>query len=192
MSLSQRFVIDELLAVYPFGQHRCVLDVGGGQGGWVSELAEHAPHLKLKLFDLPPVAALAQERIERRQLADRITTHPGSFTQDALPLGADLVTLLRVAHDHSDAVVRVLLKAIWTALPPGGHLLLAEPMAQPDGQPALGDPYFHFYLLAMGEGRLRTAAELTALMSEAGFAPIRRIANPMTLHASVLLGQKRL
>jgi demethylspheroidene O-methyltransferase len=54
----------------------------------------------------------------------------------------------------------------------------------------VSDPYFHFYLLAMGSGRLRTAQALTALMQEAGFTHIQAIANPMPLHAGLLLGQK--
>lgn len=194
MSSSQRFVIEELLASYPFSRHRRVLDVGGGQGGWVMELARREPSLELMLFDLPGVAAIARERIAQHALADRITVHGGSFTQDALPTGADLVTLLRVAHDHPDDVVRTVLKAIYMALPSGGSLLLAEPMAQSDadspGKPAVSDPYFHFYLLAMGSGRLRTAKELSRLMSEAGFTGIRAISNPMPLHAGLLIGQK--
>jgi demethylspheroidene O-methyltransferase len=191
MSSSQKFLIEELLAVYPFGRHRCVLDVGGGQGGWVCELARREPALSLMLFDLPPVAALARQRIEQAGLTDRITAYGGSFTADPLPQGADLVTLLRVAHDHSDEVVRGLLQAIYRALPVGGSLLLAEPMAQPGGRPALSDPYFHFYLLAMGAGRLRTASELGALMQAAGFSKVKALPNPMPLHASLLLGQKR-
>lgn len=189
MASSQRFVIEELLASYPFARHRKVLDVGGGQGGWVSELARHQPGLELMLFDLPPVAELAREKIAQAGLSTRITAHGGSFTEDALPRGADLVTLLRVAHDHPDEVVRMLLRAIHDALEPGGTLLLAEPMAQAQGQ-ATGDAYFHFYLMAMGEGRLRTAAQLHTLMAEAGFVSLGRIANPMPLHASLLTGQK--
>ena len=42
----------------------------------------------------------------------------------------------------------------------------------------------------MGEGRLRTAAQLHGLMAEAGFVDLRQIPNPMPLHASLLTGQK--
>ena len=66
MSTSQRFVIEELLSAYPFAEHRVVLDVGGGMGGWVSALAQRHTHLQLKLFDLPPVAALAAENVQRQ------------------------------------------------------------------------------------------------------------------------------
>ena len=142
------------------------------------------------LFDLPPVAALAQARMQQLGVADRVTVLGGSFISDPLPQGADLVTLVRVAHDHPDAVVKALLSSIYKSLPRGGRLLLAEPMAQPPGAQSLGDAYFHFYLLAMGSGRLRSAQELRQLILEAGFDAVEQLSNPMPLHTSLLLGQK--
>ncbi len=190
MARSQRFLVDELLAAYPFDEHRCVMDVGGGLGAWISALAAHAPGLDLKLFDLPPVAQLARARLMQAGLGARVQVHGGSFEHDALPTGADLITLLRVAHDHPDAVVRHLLASIHAALPVGGTLVLAEPMADPDGAPAAGDAYYHFYLLAMGAGRLRTPGELMALMAEAGFGHLELVPNPMPLHGRILVGHK--
>ncbi len=191
MSASQRFVIEELLASYDFSAHRQVLDIGGGKGGWVLALAQKVPGLKLHLMDLPPVAALAAERMEKAGVSDRVTVHGGSFISNALPGGVDLVTLVRVAHDHPDAVVKALLTKIYQMLPSGGRLLLAEPMAQPPGEKPVGDAYFHFYLLAMGSGRLRSPDELRSLMLEAGFESVEPVANPMPLHTRMLLGQKR-
>lgn len=190
MATSQRYVIEELLASYDFSQHHCVMDVGGGQGGWITALGQHHTQLQLMLFDLPPVAALAQARFEANGLGRRAIAHGGSFISDSLPKGADLVTLVRVAHDHPDATVKALLKSIHQALPVGGMLLLAEPMAQATGAHSVGDAYFHFYLLAMGSGRLRSPEELTSLLKEAGFASVVNIANPMPLHTRLLLAQK--
>ena len=190
MSASQPFVVDEILASYRFDDHRCVLDVGGGQGTFLSRLSSHATHLQLRLFDLPEVAALAQANFARQGLGQRAQAHPGSFLEDPLPRGADLVTLIRVAHDHPDADVRTLLAAIYQALPPGGTLLLSEPMAQEPGDAPQGDAYFHFYLLAMGAGRLRTPGELMAMMAEAGFGHLEVVPNHMPLQTQILIGRK--
>jgi demethylspheroidene O-methyltransferase len=191
MSASQRFVIEELLASYDFSVHRQVLDIGGGKGGWVLALAHKVPSLKLNLMDLPPVAALAAERMDKAGVSNRVTVHGGSFISNALPVGSDLVTLVRVAHDHPDAVVKALLSKIYQMLPSGGRLLLAEPMAQPPGEKPVGDVYFHFYLLAMGSGRLRSPEELRGLMLGAGFESVEPVSNPMPLHTRLLLAQKR-
>lgn len=190
MSASQPFVVDEVLATYDFAQHRCVLDVGGGQGTFVGRMASSCPQLTLQLFDLPQVAKLAQDNFKKNAISDRATAFGGDFLHDSLPLGADLVTLIRVAHDHPDAHVRTILRAIHNALPPGGTLLIAEPMAQPPTEKPLGDAYFHFYLLAMGAGRLRTVAELSAMMAEAGFSRIASLPNPVPLQTRILIGKK--
>ena len=192
MAESQGFVVHEILSSYFFGEHRCVLDVGAGQGRFVSALARHAPHLQLQMFDLPPVLAQAGERLAQAGLRERVQLHPGSFIDDPLPTGADLITLVRVAHDHPDAVVRLILQKAFAALPPGGVLLIAEPMAQAaDAQPDhQADAYYHFYLMAMGAGRLRSVQEFTALLREAGFTAIEQVPNAMPIHGQLVLGRK--
>ncbi len=190
MSASQPFVVDEVLATYSFANHRCVLDVGGGLGTFVSRLAGHAAHLKLKLFDLPQVAELAQDDFKKRLLSDRIEAFGGDFLKDALPNGADLITLVRVAHDHPDAHVNSILRSIFKALPAGGTLLLTEPMAQASHEAPLGDAYFHFYLLAMGSGRLRSVQELSDMILAAGFVSVDVLDNPMPLQTRILVGTK--
>jgi demethylspheroidene O-methyltransferase len=194
MAASQGFVVQEILTSYFFDEHRCVLDVGAGRGRFVSELAAHAPHLKFKMFDLPPVLALASEGLQSKGLSERVALHPGSFLDDPLPEGADLITLVRVAHDHPDAVVLQLLRKAHDALPVGGAILLAEPMAQSEQEAgpadASVDAYFHFYLLAMGDGRLRSPQELMALMKEASFTHLELVPNAMPIHARILVGRK--
>ena len=194
MASSQEFVVQEILTSYYFEEHRCVLDVGAGKGRFASELALYAQHLQLKLFDLPPVLELAKANFQSKGLLERLSLCPGNFLHDPLPTGADLVTLVRVAHDHPDEVVQQLLQKIYDALPVGGALLLAEPMAQNHSHGLGGatqtDAYFHFYLLAMGAGRLRTPQELMRMMSVAGFGSIEQVPNPMPIHAQILLGRK--
>lgn len=97
---------------------------------------------------------------------------------------------MRVAHDHPDEHLKTILSAIHAALPQGGTLLLAEPMAQAVGEPPLGDAYFHFYLLAMGSGRLRSVQELMEMLAEAGFSNIELLPNPMPMQTRILVARK--
>ena len=170
MGASQAMVAEQALAAYDVRQHRVLLDVGGGDGSFLVAAGRRAAGLRLVLFDLPAVAALAEERFAGAGLAVRATVHPGNFRRDPLPAGADLISFVRVLHDHDDETVRHLLRAARAALAPGGTLLVIEPMAQTAGAEAMGDAYFGFYLLAMGSGTPRSAARLQAMLREAGFA----------------------
>ena len=59
MAASQAMVAEEVLASYRVGRHRCLLDVGGGDGSFLVAVAARAPALRLALFDLAPVCELA-------------------------------------------------------------------------------------------------------------------------------------
>ena len=192
MAESQGFLVREILDSYFFDEHRVVLDVGAGLGRFVSALAQHAAHLQLQMFDLPAVLAQAQQRLTQNGLDQRVSLHPGSFLNDPLPKGADLITLVRVLHDHPDDVVRLILQKAHEALPPGGVLLVAEPMAQQTQVPTDdgADAYYHFYLMAMGAGRLRSVQEMAALLGEAGFVAIEKVPNAMPIHGQLVLGRK--
>ena len=190
MSVSQTLVAHEILDAYPLQRHKHLLDIGGGEGAFLIQAAARSEQLELSLFDLPAVAARAQEKLVQAGLGKRALACGGDFFNEALPQGADLATLIRVVHDHDDARVAMLLKAAHAALCPGGTLLLAEPMAATPGAQAMGDAYFGFYLLAMGRGQPRTAEKLTALLQSAGFVEVRLLPNRMTLQTRILLARR--
>ena len=187
MAATQPAVAADLLAAYPVGRHRRLLDVGGGEGAFLEAAGRAAPRVELALFDLPAVVERARERLGRAGLLARTTLHGGDFLRDAAPPGADLITLVRILHDHDDAGVATLLRAMRAALPPEGTLLIGEPMSGGGRPERVGDVYFAFYLLAMGRGRARSPAELTAMLREAGFSRVRslRMRTPFLLRALV-------
>jgi demethylspheroidene O-methyltransferase len=190
MSASQPLVADQILDAYSLAPHRCLLDVGGGEGRFLASAARRAPGLKLMLFDLPAVAERAKAQLANQGLDGRATCFGGSFFGDALPRGADVASLVRVIHDHDDAAALAIVRAVHDALPPGGVLMLAEPMAGTPGSEAVGDAYFGFYLLAMGSGRARSVQELTALLQAAGFEAVRQVPTRMPLQTGLLLARR--
>ena len=189
MASSLPLVAAELLAVYRFGRHRCLLDLGGGDGAFLSAVAATAPDVRLLLFDLPAVADRARARFAREGLTDRALAYGGDIRSGPWPEGADIVSLIRVIHDHDDTAALAILRGARHALPPGGTLLVAEPMAGTPGARTVG-AYFEFYLLAMGSGRPRTAAELAALMRQAGFARVRALATHQPMLVRLLVAQR--
>jgi demethylspheroidene O-methyltransferase len=143
----------------------------------------------MSLFDLPPVAANAQQRFQNAGISNRAQAHGGNFLADALPTGADIVSLVRVIHDHDDERASKILSSIRRALPTGGTLVLAEPMSGTPGAEAMGDAYFGFYLLAMGRGQARTAEQLSDLLKKAGFGKIRLLPTRIPLQVRMLVAE---
>ena len=189
MAASQPMVAEQVLEAFDFSRYRQLLDIGGGQGAFVAEVASRHPALALAIFDLPPVAATAIPLLAARGLG-RVAVHGGSFRDDALPGGADLISLVRILHDHDDGVVTALLAKIHAALPAGGCLLVAEPMAGTPGAEAMGDAYFGLYLWAMGSGRPRTAAAYRKMLASAGFFRTREVRTALPMVTRLLVAER--
>jgi demethylspheroidene O-methyltransferase len=187
MAASQAMIAEDVLDALPLSRHRCLMDVGGGEGVFLSAAAARAARLRVVLFDLPAVAERARARFARNGFGSRAQAVGGDMFRDALPQGADIISLVRVLHDHDDAAALAILRAVRRALPPDGVLLLAEPMAGTAGAEPVGEAYFGFYLLAMGQGRARGAAEIDAMLREAGFAPGRMLRTRMPLLVRALV-----
>ncbi|HVY33739.1 MAG TPA: methyltransferase [Caulobacteraceae bacterium] len=187
MAASLPALAEDVFAAYPIGRHRRLLDVGGGEGAFLAAAGAHAPGLKLMLFDLPSVTVRACERLINAGLANRVEIFGGDFLSGAMPDGADLITLIRILHDHDDDGVMTLLRSAYAALPVDGALLIAEPMSSAPRADRVADAYFALYLLAMGRGRARTPAEIADMLRAAGFRRIRqlRTRSPFLMRAIV-------
>lgn len=172
MAESQAMVAKDTLRTVPLGNLRRLMDVGGGSGAFLIEVARACPGLALDLFDLPAVMSAAEERVRHAGLSGRIALHTGSFRDDPLPAGADAISLVRVLYDHDDTTVRALLRKIFAILPRGGRLIVSEPMSGGESPDPVTDVYFAFYTLAMRTGRTRSPVEIGALCREAGFRDV--------------------
>jgi demethylspheroidene O-methyltransferase len=190
MSRSQALIAEDVLDAYPARRHRCWLDVGGGEGAFIAAAAARAQRLRFQLFDLPPVAARARIKLAALGLAPRVTVFEGDFLADSLPRGADIISLVRVLHDHDDESALALLGRTFAALPSGGTVLIAEPMAETPGGEPIGDAYFGFYLLAMGRGRARPPGEIVSLLHSTGFVEGRMLKTRRPMLASALAAKR--
>lgn len=170
MSESQVLVAEDTLRLVNLSGVRRLMDVGGGTGAFLSAVAARYPDMRLDLFDLPAVLGSAQTNLA--SLQSRLTLHPGSFRDDALPVGADAISLIRVLYDHDDATVLRLLSAVHQALPPQGRLVIAEPMSGGVNPDRTTDVYFAVYTMAMQTGRTRSGPEIAALLTRSGFVNI--------------------
>lgn len=190
MSESQLMVSHEVIANFHFSDYKTLLDVGGGQGTFLKCVAEAAPALDLMLFDLPQVAKRADSAFSKAGLSQRVKTFGGSFFDDDLPGGADLVSLVRILHDHDDDAVMKILSAAYKALEPGGTLIVCEPMSTGGSAHRISDAYFNFYLYAMGSGKPRTPETLITMLAQAGFSTSNPVKTRAPLITSIISARK--
>jgi acetylserotonin N-methyltransferase len=143
-------------AAFDLSRFHRLIDLGGASGHLADAVRERYPEIETQVFDLPEVAKLYPGAIA------------GDFFADPLP-EADLYSVGRILHDWSDEQIRPLLARIYTALPEGGGLLIAEKLLEP------GYVAAHMQSLNMligTEGRERSAAEYEALLRTAGFSQV--------------------
>jgi demethylspheroidene O-methyltransferase len=102
MAASQSFISDEVLDAYPLTNHQRLMDVGGGEGRFAQAALERTPGLHATVFDLPAVAERAKTRLATSAHNARFDAKGGDFFADSLPKGADIISLVRILHDHDD------------------------------------------------------------------------------------------
>jgi hypothetical protein len=111
---------------YDFSAHRRMLDIGGNTGQFARTVCEHYPDLHAVVFDLPGVVEIGQRVQAGRPGFDRVEYFGGSAFEDTPPSGCDLVSFKSTLHDWPDEKAEALLEAGWSALEPGGTLLVVE------------------------------------------------------------------
>ena len=168
MADSQHLIANHILDAIKLKPGQRLLDIGGGTGTFARLASDRFPRASTAVFDLPQVIAAIAPRNRRN-----LELVSGDMFRDPIPKGFDTISLVRILHDHDDAPIDQLLKRCFDALPNGGELIIAEPMAGTRNAEAIGHTYFGFYLWAMGSGRPRTHTELRAALSRAGFHGIR-------------------
>jgi demethylspheroidene O-methyltransferase len=187
MAATQPMVAADILHAYPMTRHAKLMDVGGGEGAFAIAAAASAPQLSVSVFDLPAVVAQTQTRFKQAGLASRSSVYGGDFLQGNLPKGADVISLVRILHDHDDQAVMTILRAVKAILPPSGALMIGEPMSAAPARDPMAEAYFGFYLLAMGRGRARRPAEICEMVKAAGFGCVRNVPTRTPMLVRVLI-----
>lgn len=151
---------------------RHLIDLGGGAGAFSEAIAERYPHLRVTLFDLEPVCALARSRFRRHGHHERLEAVAGDFHRDALPPGADCVLISNVLHDWSRAQCLALLRRVFEALEPGGQVIVHDFMPARGSISREASLFSVALLLDTRGGRVYQVDEISAWIREAGFADI--------------------
>jgi acetylserotonin N-methyltransferase len=155
-----------VIGAFDLSRFTAFVDLGGATGHLALAARERYPQMKATVFDLPSVIEVAKEFV-----GDRVSLVPGDFFADPLP-GGDLYAVGRILHDWTEAKIAALLAKIYTALPEGGGLLIAERLLKEDRSGSVATQMQSLNMLVCTEGRERTLSEYSALVRGAGFREI--------------------
>lgn len=190
MAESQSLVAQDTLGMVNLSDVDTLLDVGGGSGAFLKAVLQKYPKMTAQLLDLPGVIPSAERNFAQAGLGGRVRLMPGSFRDGPLPKGADAISLVRVLYDHADGTVTDLLAKVFEALPPGGRLIVTEPMSGGDRPDVAGDVYFNFYTMAMGTGCVRSAVRIAEMCEGVGFGDVKIPRAPRPYVTSALTCRK--
>ena len=160
---------------FDFSPHRRLLDVGGNNGGYALALLEAYPSLNATIFDLEAVRLLAEERIANLGLRERCRFVAGSFFDDPLPKGHDVLLLANILHNWEMTECNLILVACHEAIEPGGTIVIVEPMLSEDLSGPAHASVSGLTMAILG-GENRTQSRIGQMLEQAGFEEVRRSA----------------
>ncbi len=190
MGTSQYIVAEETLDLVNLKGFSHLIDIGGGNGTFLSQVRRRYPNLALTLFDLPSVTKTAQDNFKNDRLMEGVNIIPGNFIEDEFPVDGDTIFFNRVMYDHDDSIVSLLLGKAFAALKPGGCVVISEPMAGAKFPTRSGDAYFGFYTLAMTSGKPRSKPQHFEFLRAAGFKGMENLNNINNFVTSVIVAKK--
>ncbi|MFE6702124.1 methyltransferase [Streptomyces sp. NPDC057718] len=112
---------------FDFGRFTAVTDVGGGDGTLLAGVLAAHPGLKGVVLDTAEGLAEARDTMARGGLEGRCSLAAGDFFH-TVPGGSDLYLVKSVLHDWSDDQAVTILRHCREVLPPGGLVLIVEPV----------------------------------------------------------------
>jgi hypothetical protein len=153
------------------GTHR-MLDVGGGSGCFSIALAQSRPDVSCTIMELPTICELALEYIRDAGVGGQVNTVVVDMFREKWPSGYDTHFFSNIFHDWSPATCLDIAKSSFSALTPGGRILLHEMLLDDD---LVSPPHTVTFslLMAMGtKGQQFSFPQLRDLLQEAGFTGV--------------------
>jgi len=175
---------------YEFGQHRRLLDLGGGTGSFLVRILSRHPAIECGLFELPHVVALARENLKAQTSGSRVRFYEGDLLRDQLPKGYDAFLLANVVHVFTPEHNRDLLERVHASAPTGARLLLVDFWTNPTHtQPIFAALMAGEWLMGRGEGDVYSEDEIRDLLTATGWLMIGR--RPLTGPASLVVAERQ-
>jgi hypothetical protein len=152
---------------YDFSRFAKIVDVGGGTGVLLAEIAKRWPTTRGLSCDLPHELEAARRFLEEEGLADRCEADTADFFEK-VPAGGDLYLLSSVLMAWDDErAVRILRNVRHAMGASDARLLIVEPVIPAGNEPSW-EKFLDVEALVMWGDSYRSEAEHGALMRAAG------------------------
>jgi SAM-dependent methyltransferase len=153
-----------------------LLDLGGGSGAYSINAVQTYPGLEAIVFDLPPVAVVTQEYIDKHDVADRVTAHGGDFINDPLPTGCDVAVMASNLPIYNAKNIAKVVQKTFDALEPGGEMHLVGETLNADGVGPLDASMWGMAEVLYGSGgRAHSTTECIGYFEAAGFVEVENV-----------------
>ncbi len=186
--------VSSISSMYDFSQFNTVIDIGGGQGSFLSTLLKNNPNLSGILFDLPHAIESAKNQYisksantraeDNKDFPSRCKLIEGDFFK-SIPIGADGYIIKNVILNWDDDSAATILKNCLQAMEKTvttmnasqdgkqkkihPKLLIIDSIMPEGNEPFIGK-FIDILMLALThKGRIRTQKEFHKLLNSSGF-----------------------
>jgi predicted O-methyltransferase YrrM len=186
MELSAPRLAPGIAALVRLDRGRRFLDVGGGGGAYTVAFLTRDRTLDATLFDRAEVLPITAEYLGDAGCLESVRLVAGDLTTDEFPGAQDLVFLSAIVHSLSPAQNRDLFRRVWSALNPGGRVVIRDHVMSVDRlQPRAGTLFAVNMLVATEAGDTYTLQELSDALASAGFVDVRLLQDGERMNAVV-------
>jgi hypothetical protein len=166
---------------YDFGRFRTIVDIGGGDGSFLTEILGSLPGPCGIVFDLPRLEARANKVISHAGVEGRCRFIGGDAFA-AIPAGADAYVLSNFLNSWGDAQAGIVLRKCREAMQPEARLLVIDWVMptgdHPDAAKSRDATTMDVVMLAAfgaDSGQIRTLSEFRRLLGDSGLELTARI-----------------
>jgi O-methyltransferase domain/Dimerisation domain len=169
-----------LAGTYDLTGTRQIIDVGGGNGAFLSTILQANPGVTGVVYDQPYLAESAAAQLATAGLADRCTFIGGDFLEK-VPAGGEVYMMKGILHNWPDDKALTILGNCRRAMTGDSRLLLVD-WVVPTGNAPHPSKFLDLAMLFVYGGRERTEAEHVKLLTAAGLRLDRVVGPPSALN----------
>jgi hypothetical protein len=163
------YLAPSLAACLDFSNHSRLLDIAGGSGIYSCHIVQKHPTMKATVVEKSPVDRVTLEYIAERGCLGFVDVTTANIFSESLPTGYDVHLWSNALHDWDTATVKQLIEKSYTALPPGGIIVIHDSHINRQKTGPLAVANYSVFLVVSTNGKCYSLAEIEGLLGETGF-----------------------